>query len=153
MSTDMRCVFEDQDLDDAMARMADSRIRRLPVVSRDDRQRLVGIISLGDVALRSRDDMKGDVEDTVEMVSSRSGPAGDVLSMANIAGRTGEGGMGEASAGTDLSRAGENGIGAAGASGEPLEGKGNRPDAGTGDTRRNYGVGGGDLNADGLPPA
>ncbi|HEV2612383.1 MAG TPA: CBS domain-containing protein [Noviherbaspirillum sp.] len=158
MSTNIRCVFEDQALDEVMTQMADSQIRRIPVVTHDEQQKLIGIISLGDVAVRSREDMKGDVEDTVEMVSAPSGPGGDVLGLANIAGRSGEGGAGAAAtgtgsagvAGTDLSRAGENGIGAAGASGEPLDDKAGQ---GSGDSRRNFGVGGGDLTGDGLPPA
>jgi CBS domain-containing protein len=45
-------VFEDQDAEDAARLMEVKQVRRLPVLDRD--QRLVGLLSLGDVALRSR---------------------------------------------------------------------------------------------------
>ena len=40
--------YDDEDLDQVAKNMSDQRIRRLPVVNRD--KRLVGIVSLGDVA-------------------------------------------------------------------------------------------------------
>src|SRR5688500_3847927 len=40
--------FEDEDIDEVAKNMADVKVRRLPVVNRD--KRLVGIISLGDLA-------------------------------------------------------------------------------------------------------
>jgi CBS domain-containing protein len=40
--------FEDQDVDEVTKNMADIKVRRLPVLNRD--KRLVGIISLGDLA-------------------------------------------------------------------------------------------------------
>jgi CBS domain-containing protein len=49
MSGEICYCFEDQELDEVAANMADIKVRRLPVVSRD--KRLVGIISLGDIAL------------------------------------------------------------------------------------------------------
>jgi CBS-domain-containing membrane protein len=49
MSPDICYCFEDQELDEVAANMADVKVRRLPVVSRD--KRLVGIIALGDMAL------------------------------------------------------------------------------------------------------
>jgi len=48
MSTNVRCATEDQSVDDVLGQMADSQIRRMPVV--DGQQRLVGIVSLGDIA-------------------------------------------------------------------------------------------------------
>lgn len=48
MSTHVRCATEDQDVDEILGEMADSQIRRMPVV--DGQQRLVGIVSLGDIA-------------------------------------------------------------------------------------------------------
>jgi len=75
MSKDVRWVFEDQSLDDVMVQMADSQIRRIPVVTHDEQHKLVGIVSLGDVATRTPDTaQKQDVEDVVEMVSSPSAP-------------------------------------------------------------------------------
>ena len=40
--------FEDQDVEEVTKNMADIKVRRLPVLNRD--KRLVGIISLGDIA-------------------------------------------------------------------------------------------------------
>lgn len=42
--------FDDEDLDHVAKNMADQRVRRLPVVNRE--KRLVGIVSLGDVATK-----------------------------------------------------------------------------------------------------
>lgn len=52
MSNGVCYCFEDQDLDEIAANMADIQVRRLPVMDRD--KRLVGILSLGDMAA-SRD--------------------------------------------------------------------------------------------------
>ncbi len=51
--------FEDEPLDEVMRQMADSQVRRVPVVSRDEERRLVGIVALGDLAHR---DAGGDRE-------------------------------------------------------------------------------------------
>jgi CBS domain-containing protein len=48
MSREVLYCFDDQDLDDIAQNMSDVKVRRLPVVNRD--KRLVGIISLGDLA-------------------------------------------------------------------------------------------------------
>lgn len=48
MSREVLYCYEDQDLDAVTRNMATVKVRRLPVLSRD--KRLVGIISLGDVA-------------------------------------------------------------------------------------------------------
>lgn len=48
MSREVRWCFEDEDADEVLATMADEQIRRMPVLSRA--KRLVGIISLGDLA-------------------------------------------------------------------------------------------------------
>jgi len=69
MSTDVRWCFEDQPLEDVMKQMADTQIRRVPVVSHDDTHRLVGIVSLGDLATKS--DVAGDV---VKQVSTPAEP-------------------------------------------------------------------------------
>jgi CBS domain-containing protein len=50
MSKDIKYCYEDEELDHVAKNMADIRVRRLPVVNRD--KRLVGIISLGDVAVK-----------------------------------------------------------------------------------------------------
>ena len=48
MSTEVKYVFDDDDLEKVAKNMGDIQVRRLPVVNRD--KRLVGIVSLGDVA-------------------------------------------------------------------------------------------------------
>jgi CBS domain-containing protein len=52
MSTDVKYCFEDDDLDNVAHNMGDLQVRRLPVVNRD--KRLVGILSLGDIAAAER---------------------------------------------------------------------------------------------------
>jgi CBS domain-containing protein len=72
MSTDVRWCFEDQPLDEVMQQMGDAQIRRVPVVSHDDTHRLVGIVSLGDIATKSSEDDQ--IMDMVEKVSTPSEP-------------------------------------------------------------------------------
>lgn len=48
MSTEVKYCFEDEQVDDVLRNMGDIQIRRLPVVNRD--KRLVGIVSIGDLA-------------------------------------------------------------------------------------------------------
>ena len=50
MSQEIRYCYEDEELDHVAKNMADIRVRRLPVLSRD--KRLVGIVSLGDLAMK-----------------------------------------------------------------------------------------------------
>jgi CBS domain-containing protein len=47
-------AYEDDAVDGAAQRMQDRQIRRLPVLDRE--KRLVGIVSLGDLAVRNHDD-------------------------------------------------------------------------------------------------
>jgi CBS domain-containing protein len=49
MTPDVRYCFEDEDTEHVARNMADQQVRRLPVVNRD--KRLVGIVSLGDLAI------------------------------------------------------------------------------------------------------
>jgi len=49
MSTDVKYCFDDEDAGDVLRNMSDLKVRRLPVINRD--KRLVGIISLGDLAM------------------------------------------------------------------------------------------------------
>ena len=49
MTGDVLYAFEDDDVEDVAAQMSQAQVRRLPVVSRDDK-RLVGIVSLGDLS-------------------------------------------------------------------------------------------------------
>jgi CBS domain-containing protein len=48
MSKEVKYCFEDEDLEHVAKNMSDIQMRRLPVVNRE--KRLVGIVSLGDVA-------------------------------------------------------------------------------------------------------
>jgi CBS domain-containing protein len=50
MTGEVKYCFEDEDADSVARNMAEQQIRRLPVVSRE--KRLVGILSLGDLATR-----------------------------------------------------------------------------------------------------
>jgi CBS domain-containing protein len=48
MSSEVKYCFEDEDIEHVAENMAEIQVRRLPVVTRE--KRLVGIVSLGDVA-------------------------------------------------------------------------------------------------------
>ena len=54
MTPNLVYCFDDQDVTEAAEMMEEHQIRRLPVLSRD--KRLVGIMSLGDLAVRTGDD-------------------------------------------------------------------------------------------------
>lgn len=49
MTPDVKYCFEDEDLDQVARKMGEQQVRRLPVMDRN--KRLVGILSLGDVAM------------------------------------------------------------------------------------------------------
>ena len=49
MSRDVLYCYVDEDIDDVASNMADMKVRRLPVLSPE--KRLVGIVSLGDIAM------------------------------------------------------------------------------------------------------
>ena len=68
MSKEVLYCFADQDLDDVVQNMADIKVRRMPVLNRE--KRLVGILSLGDVALVDDPDVTG------EALSEISEPGG-----------------------------------------------------------------------------
>lgn len=50
LSKEVLFCFDDQEVDNVAKSMGDARVRRVPVLTRD--QRLVGIVSLSDVALK-----------------------------------------------------------------------------------------------------
>lgn len=50
MSHDIKYIYEDESLEDAARNMSQLKVRRLPVLNRD--KRLVGIVSLGDLAVK-----------------------------------------------------------------------------------------------------
>jgi len=68
MSREVLYCYDDQEIDDVARNMGDVKVRRLPVVNRD--KRLVGIISLGDVACKEDVDVAGD---TVAQISQPGG--------------------------------------------------------------------------------
>ena len=69
MSAEVKYCFEDEDLDHVAKNMGDIRVRRLPVVSRD--KRLVGILSLGDLARKEKPETAASA---VRGVSQHGGP-------------------------------------------------------------------------------
>jgi CBS domain-containing protein len=52
MSSKVKYCFEDEEIDDVIENMGDIKVRRLAVLNRD--KRLVGIVSLGDLAKDGR---------------------------------------------------------------------------------------------------
>jgi CBS domain-containing protein len=58
MTPDVQYVFEDDDISKAAQLMEAKQIRRLPVVNHD--KRLVGIVSLGDIARAGNDRLSGE---------------------------------------------------------------------------------------------
>jgi CBS domain-containing protein len=59
MSKDLAYCFEDDEIDEAATMMEMKQIRRLPILDRD--KQLVGIVSLGDLSVRSGDqDLAGE---------------------------------------------------------------------------------------------
>jgi CBS domain-containing protein len=70
MSPDLVYGLEDQDIQDAARLMEQYQIRRLPVVNRN--KRLVGIVSLGDLAVGGTDQsLAGEVLEQVSEPSAR----------------------------------------------------------------------------------
>jgi CBS domain-containing protein len=54
MSPEIKYVYEDESTEDAARNMTNLQVRRLPVLNRE--KRLVGIVSLGDLALKKKSD-------------------------------------------------------------------------------------------------
>ncbi|HZN48508.1 MAG TPA: CBS domain-containing protein [Ramlibacter sp.] len=78
MSGHVRCAKEGDDVEQVLSEMAEAQIRRLPVV--DANQRLVGIVTLGDIAAKNPegDEMEvaaslGDISSPAEPDRSESG--------------------------------------------------------------------------------
>ncbi len=68
MSKEVLYCFDDEDIDQVADNMGNQQIRRLPVVNRD--KRLVGIISLGDIAQGAEPSQTGQA---LEEISRRGG--------------------------------------------------------------------------------
>jgi CBS domain-containing protein len=69
MTTDVKYCFDDQEIEDVTLNMGEIQVRRMPVVDRH--KRLVGILSLGDVAVIDGDGVAG------EALSLVSRPGGE----------------------------------------------------------------------------
>ena len=70
MTPEVVYCFEDQDVSEAAKLMQEKQIRRLPILNRE--KRLVGIVSLGDVAVHSSAEKI--VSETIKGVSEPSEP-------------------------------------------------------------------------------
>lgn len=73
MTEELRYCFEDTALDEALRQMTALQIRRLPVV--DQQRRLVGMVSLGDIATGTGNDAT--IADALERISEPSRPDRD----------------------------------------------------------------------------
>lgn len=62
MTREVEYIFEDESVEDAAQMMSDLQVRRLPVV--DSEEHLVGIVSLGDLAI-SDDDAAGEALESI----------------------------------------------------------------------------------------
>ena len=69
MSGHVRTARQDDDVDEVLSEMANSQIRRMPVV--DGQDKLVGILSIGDIAAKSPEDE----EDVAMSLGDISSPA------------------------------------------------------------------------------
>lgn len=69
MSADVRACREDQPVEEAVRLMSEQQIRRIPVV--DENDRLVGIVSLGDLSAEGDADAAGDA---LQNISTPSEP-------------------------------------------------------------------------------
>jgi CBS domain-containing protein len=72
MTPDVVYCYEDQDVQEAARLMQERQIRRLVVLNRQ--KRLVGIVSLGDLAVHAGDMEEEATSDTLEAVSEPAAP-------------------------------------------------------------------------------
>lgn len=70
MSKNVQCCYEDDQIDEVLEKMKDAQIRRVPVMGRNNQ--LVGMVSLGDLATKTRAD--DEVQETLENISQPSEP-------------------------------------------------------------------------------
>lgn len=70
MSQEVLYCFEDQELEEVSRNISDIKVRRLPVMNRE--KRLVGILSLGDMALKAQD-----FEPAADALKAISEPGGE----------------------------------------------------------------------------
>ena len=83
MSREPRWCFDDQSLDEVLEQMRDARIRRMPVLDRA--QHLVGMLSLGDVAVKADGDGAGIVlQEVSEPAAPEAAPPTGAASAAAV---------------------------------------------------------------------
>lgn len=70
MSGEPHWCFEDQSIDEVIEVMREAQLRRMPVVDRD--RQLVGIVSLGDLAVKGDEGKAGEA---LEQISEPAAPA------------------------------------------------------------------------------
>jgi CBS domain-containing protein len=70
MTTEPCWCFEDQSVDEVLEAMREAQLRRMPVVDRE--QHLVGIVSLGDLAVKADEGLAGAA---LEQISEPAAPA------------------------------------------------------------------------------
>jgi CBS domain-containing protein len=73
MSPEIRYIYEDETIEDASRNMSELQVRRLPVMNR--KKRLVGIISLGDIALNAKDNAGKALKDVSQPTGESSATA------------------------------------------------------------------------------
>jgi len=70
MTTDVDYCYEDQTVEEAAQVMQDRQVRRMPIINHD--KELVGIVSLGDVAVKGSD--KSTTAEALEQISRPAAP-------------------------------------------------------------------------------
>ncbi len=70
MTTGPQWCYEDQSVDEVVETMREAQLRRMPVVDRT--RQLVGIVSLGDLAVKADEGMAGEA---LEQISEPAAPA------------------------------------------------------------------------------
>jgi len=76
MTPEVVCCYEDEDIEEAAALMKEHQIRRLVVLDRN--KKLVGILSLGDIAADSDEGLSGEVLERVSEPAEPRRPRRDV---------------------------------------------------------------------------
>lgn len=79
MTVDLAFCLEEQDTQEVMRVMGDKQVRRLPVIDAD--HRLVGIVSIGDLALRQ----PGPIDEAVREISEPAAPVAPATAAAAAA--------------------------------------------------------------------
>ncbi len=73
ITREVQCCHEDDSLDEVLHKMGDAAVRRLPVL--DAEHRLVGMVTLGDVAARTGAAEHGRTGQALSDISQPTGPA------------------------------------------------------------------------------